>query len=99
MKNGSNDKRGQQNSACKHGITLIQRRDSTSGNNYIYFYRKFKQWKNGFGVTETEMFFGLENMVGLNRMGNVVLWIEAVKQINETQLWIEFDNFKILKSA
>ena len=45
------------------------------------------------------MFFGLENMVGLNRVGNIVPRIEAVKQINETQLWIEFDNFKILESA
>ena len=53
----------------------------------------------GLVLPKRKRFFGLENMVGLNRMGNVVLWIEAVKQINETQLWIEFDNFKILESA
>ena len=73
---------------CKHGITLIHRRDSTLGNNHIHFYREFKQCKNGFGFTEMETFLGLEIMVGLNWMGNVVLRIEAVEQITETQLWI-----------
>ena len=45
------------------------------------------------------MFLGLENMIWLYKMGNSLLRIESVEQINQGPLWTEFHNISIFESA
>lgn len=84
---------------CKAGMALIQRRDPEAGNNVLYFNRELKEFTNGFGFLEKEMFLGLQHMFALNQMNNTVLRLELIKQKDESQIWIEFDHFVILRNA
>ena len=84
---------------CKNGSTLIQQRNPSSGNNKKYFQRQFKEYEEGFGFVEKELFIGLEHILQLNENKNNILQVEGIRQDDGTKIMVEFNNFSITKEA
>ena len=78
---------------CKNGSTLIQRKNPLSGNSKNYFERIFKDYEEGFGFVEKEMFLGLKGILELNKINNTVLQIEGTKQDDGSKVSVQFDQF------
>ena len=68
------------------------------GNSRNYFERGNKEYVEGFGFVEKEIFLGLKNILKLNKNNNTILEIEATKD-DGSKVFATFDQFILLEEA
>ena len=81
---------------CVENKTLVQQTDPLANNKPSYFKRNMKEYIDGFGFTNRELFLGLDTFYALNKRGNDEIFLTATMS-NGTKFSTTFPNFQLEK--